>query len=191
MDVEELFEEMKRPLSAYELLKIAPGAVVVTYDELHKARDIDELLGPDDKMFLLYLTDTNFGHWCCLFVNGKNHDTLNFFDSYGGHPDNLNIIDHIPNNILTIKHEDKSYLSNLMINSKYKNLNFNPYRLQGPSTSTCGRFCALRMGYDKLSDKKFDELVNGTFYTPDAYVTVITQKYLDNHSSDYSDSDDD
>ncbi len=170
MDLEELSEEINRPLSADELMKLVPGAKIVTYDELMHLNDIDEILYPLGKCFILYMIGENFGHWVCLYLK---KGVLNFFDSYGSNMDNFKVFENVPNEILVKKNETYSWLSQLMKDSRYPKINYNHLRLQGVDTATCGRFCALRLLSD-LSDKKFYEFMNSTDYTPDAFSVILT-----------------
>lgn len=167
--------QIKRPLSAAELIQLTPGVKVVTYDELHNLKNIDDILLPAKKCYILYFNAENYGHWTCIFLD-KN--VLNFFDSYGGSPDNYKILQNIPIDILERKHQMNSSLSKLMIESRYPKINYNNIRLQGHDSSTCGRFCAVRLMNSNMNDKKFEKYVKSFGVSPDEFVTVYTEELL-------------
>ena len=87
-----LRKEIAKPLNGMELLKqldFKPN--IITYDNIHLYKDLDELLGDSKACILLYLTKENYGHWCCVYENDDGH--IIFFDSYGFIPDDqLNFI---------------------------------------------------------------------------------------------------
>jgi hypothetical protein len=184
--VGEILHKINLPLSAADLIKLLPGIKIVTYDELHKIKNIDDILYPSGKCVILYMNGENFGHWTCLYVSSPSpglagDSILNFFDSYGGKPDNFKILQYIPNDIVMRKHQDFSYLADLMRNSRYKKLSYNDKRLQGPHTSTCGRYVALRLIVD-CSDDEFEKFLRPAPGRPhyvdyDYIVTELTSMY--------------
>ena len=181
--INKINHKVNSPLSASDLMKLCPGVKIVTYDELHKLRDIDEILHPLGKVFILYMNGESFGHWTCLYVR---EGILNFFDSYGGKVDNFSIFKYIPNHIIERKHQEFNYLADLMLHSRYNRLSYNDIRLQGSNTATCGRYCALRLTMD-CSDEDFAKFCRGKkpkseiykkyHFTPDMYVTYLTLSF--------------
>ena len=57
------------------------GARVLSYHELVNYNSLDEVLGDNEAMILLYETRENFGHWVTVFK--VDDDTVEFFDPYG------------------------------------------------------------------------------------------------------------
>jgi hypothetical protein len=171
LNFEVINQQLQRPLSGADLIRLNPGVKIVTYDEFHKLSDIDQILEPTGKVIILILSAENSGHWVCLF---RYKGILNFFDSYGGIPDNYQLLEHVPIEILIRKQETYSWLSHLMINSRYKKLSYNSHRLQGPDVSTCGRFCTIRLWVYWMSDDEFYKMMN-KFINPDVLSVLITQ----------------
>lgn len=175
-------QKIHSPLSASQLLKcVEKGVRIYTYDELHKINNIDDILYPKNKVFILYMNTENEGHWTCLYV--RNNDTLCFFDSYGGMVDNFKMMQYVDKEVILKKHQDKPYLAYLMLNSRYKKLDYNNYRLQGKNTSTCGRYCIMRLTFPNKTDEEFRDMLNGheihMKIEPDILVTILTYCLFD------------
>jgi hypothetical protein len=63
---------------------------VVSYTQLDRYRNLDEMLGEHGACAFLFETareagGTHVGHWCCF--TRRTDDTVEFFDSYGLRPD--------------------------------------------------------------------------------------------------------
>src|SRR5277367_4048636 len=70
-------------LSDKQLLNLINGrADIVLYPDLHRYRNLDELLGRFQAAIILYCSKPRYGHWCCIFKMNPNQ--VEFFDSYGG-----------------------------------------------------------------------------------------------------------
>ena len=159
-------------LSDLEVLKIVKNkARVMLYNELAKYKTIDEALGEHGAIFLLYENQPQFGHWTTVWR--RNRDTINFFDSYGIFPDEQ--IYWNDEKTRKMLNQDIPYLSHLLINSNYKNLEYNDYQYQkdGDDINTCGRWAALRLVLRDWTPKEFQKVFgkkNG-----DDLVTIITE----------------
>jgi hypothetical protein len=147
---------MFKPMSGEEMLKYNPDSHLYKYSDIYHYKTIDDLFGHLDKIILLYLMESlDTGHWVCLIRN-KKLNSITFFDSYGLKPDEEEKF--AKKTIRDKTGENYKYLFYLltksMIKSNYK-IYINPYKLQGPGSFTCGRFCSLRLLEKNLSNKEF------------------------------------
>ena len=175
LDNEYFYEQMKRPLSNFDIYKIFDNKInIYSYDDLKKYKSISELFKPYDAFFILYETKKNYGHWVCLC---RDSDHIYFFDSYGLGPDEQ------------LKYINKKYfpyLSYLLLQSK-KILKYNKFRLQDLKDSsgdylnnkfknaTCGRFCCLFvLLYRYIDIDEFAKIFLGSSVNLDYLITVLT-----------------
>jgi hypothetical protein len=163
-------------LSNHDILQLLDGkANIVLYPNLHKYDNIDQLLEPYGAFVLLFEAKPKYGHWTCIFK--LDNDTLEFFNPYGGFPDNS--LRHIPDGFKRQSYQNHTYLSALLFKSPYE-LTYNEHKFQKlkKNIRTCGRHCVFRLlcrwmslkqYYDFLVDiskqlnMNFDQLV--TFFT--------------------------
>lgn len=156
------------PLKGSDMVKLLPEALVLTYDELHKYKDIDELFPKVPYFVLLYQHSLNSGHWVGVFK--VNNNVLYFFDSYGLKPDTAQLPKSLA--IRNKLYSNKDYLTELIFNSGYTELKYNTYRFQDGNTYTCGYYVVVRLrnrdlsggGFYKVLKKlkgndSFDELI--------------------------------
>lgn len=118
---------------------------IVLYQDLHKMRTLDEVMGPHGAAIILFATKPDYGHWCLLFRGaGRDQGLVEFFDPYGGYPDDC--LQYIGGQFAHKTRQDEPYLSRLMIESPYR-LSYNQYPFQkhGRGIRTCGRHCAARL----------------------------------------------
>lgn len=159
--------------SEEDMRRLCEGKVkVVPYRHAKQARHIDELLGSHRAAIILYETEESYGHWCALFEVSPS--MLEFFDSYGGKPDSQ--LSMVPASFRPKSGQDYPYLSDLIKDSGYKNVIFNDIKLQrtAPGTSTCGRWCALRVCFRNIPLKTFQRWFRNQRLSPDQYVTALT-----------------
>ena len=139
MNLDEIIEE---PLGDDDIKFYFPNAKILKYSELNNYKTLDEIIPKDkDFFFLLYENSPNRGHWT---VVSKNNKEAEYFDSYGGAPDNpLNWNNKETNKELE---QDKKKLTSLFNHSNLKVI-FNPikYQEEGDDISTCGRHCVFRI----------------------------------------------
>ena len=142
---------------------------ILTYDQLKKYKSVDELLKPYGRVVILYFweDEPKRGHWITCF--GTKHNTIEFFDSLAtksGKPDMF--LKDIPNQFKQSNGEDNPYLSKLLYECP-EQIEYNDMKIQGDTSSTCGRHVILRLccsdipieTYQKLftkNTKKNDEL---------------------------------
>lgn len=147
---------MNHSITKEELLKIFPDIKIVCYNELADYDNIDEILYPTGAFIILYLTTSmNSGHWDLVFVRDKK---LHFFDSYGFRPDS-NQNNYVSGGILDKSNQAYSLLLRLMKDSRYKKVYFNDFKFQGLNTSTCGRWCLMRLILRELTDEEFIKFI--------------------------------
>lgn len=130
-------------LSDKDVTNLLGGRVnIILYPNLHKYRDIDEVLGPHGACVLLFEAKKGYGHWVCLFKVGLNE--IEFFNSYGGYPDDS--LKKISCHYARISNQIIPYLSVLLLQSPYE-LSYNEFQFQKKTDGirTCGRHCVFRL----------------------------------------------
>jgi hypothetical protein len=163
------------PLNGFEIQKLNPDAKIITYDQLDKIFNIDELFNNTNKIIILYLlTSKSSGHWVTLF---RNEFGINFFDSYGHKPDYQ--IDCLTDAQLKDFNEKKSRLLTLL-NRDCDYIYYNDFRLQGKDTMTCGCFVSHRLNNAELSDENYISLFKEYVKNPDDFVALYCLKKLKN-----------
>ena len=138
------------PLAGEDIQKKI-GCKFILYEDMHKVKDIRELL---PKTLILYQL-ARVGHFCCVF---ENTEGINFFDPYGTFVDDeLKIMcQHEAGQI----NHDFAYLTQLLLNQPRKII-YNEHKLQGSGSSVCGHWCAIRMIFSKLHNDEFFECFRG------------------------------
>jgi hypothetical protein len=139
-------------LSNYDVFNILDKKVrVLTYPELTKYKNIDDVLRPHGCFVLLYLTKESYGHWTCCI---KYNDRIEVFDSYGdSQPDDE--LEQINMKFRKESNQYYPYLTKLLYESGYP-VEYNDYKFQKhrDDIKTCGRHVAMRI---KLKDIKLDD----------------------------------
>lgn len=80
-DKQELKGLTAYPLGDDDIKKYLPNSKIITYKDLHKYRNIEDLLPNNpDYVFILYEDSINKGHWTLLM---RYNNTYEFFCSYG------------------------------------------------------------------------------------------------------------
>lgn len=149
---------------------------VISYDELSKYNNIDELLSPYDSVVILYETAKDFGHWVCLFktVDKKGEEIVSFFDPYSLKPDDQ--LNFINTKFRKENNEYYPYLSDLLLNSPYPiEYNEHPVQKLKDGTNTCGRWCIMRLRLKHLPLDEFYKLFKADKnFTSDDLVILAT-----------------
>lgn len=142
------------PMSIDDLSEIAPQALIMKYDGLKHYRTLPTL-----PLIILYETKPDFGHWVCLV---ETPEGIEHFDSYGILPDNE--LKWVPGWLKESTGQDmKRVLKMLWDKGKTgKKINYNAHKFQGEDTSTCGRWCLLRIALSQLSNNDFYKAVKDT-----------------------------
>jgi len=142
MNSEQIDEIIEEPMGDDDIRFYFPNAKILKYSELQDYDSIDKLLPTNnDYAFVLYESSPNSGHWTCL---SKNDNAYEYFDSYGGKPDNpLNWNSKQKNAQLD---QSRKHLTRLL-DGAGKRVIYNPVKYQELSNdvNTCGRHCVFRL----------------------------------------------
>jgi hypothetical protein len=132
---------------------------IVQYGDLTNYKNIDELFGPYDFIFLLYELKKNNGHWCAL-LRLPNND-IEFFDSYGS-DDVDSELSFIPMDYRIHSNQLHKTLSKLLKDSPYR-IHYNNHQMQEFKTdvATCGKHCVVRC-FNR--DKNIDDYYKAVKY---------------------------
>ena len=177
--MEELEIHKNHALTDDEVVALAKGkARVVTYDQLHRYKSIDELLEPHDAVFILYQRRKNYGHWVALFKRRDKHNNveIEYYEPYGGMIDDpLMWTSKSKRKELNM---DYPHLTKLLLEApRNYNIIYNqyPFQKKGSGINTCGRHCALRLQHRDLSLNEYVKLF-GNVKSPetDDLVTAAT-----------------
>jgi hypothetical protein len=155
-------------LTGDDIHKITEGkAEIITYAELGKYNNIDDVFNNKHCLILLYEIRQNFGHWVLLI---KKNDTIEFFDPYGL---NVDAELHYNNNYYR---DEGSHLKYLLSISGYKII-VNKYQFQKYKNhvNTCGRHTAFRCKMENMTLEQYKRfLFNNGDKTPDYWVSILT-----------------
>ncbi len=174
------------PLSDTDIRKIVDGKCnVVLYPDMHKFKNIDEVLQPYGAAAILYQSRDNYGHWVCITLRDpseglsrKGKQILEFFNSYGnldggGMPDQE--LKNIPPEYAAKSSQNYPYLADLLLDKscQYK-LSYNEYQFQklDKDMATCGRWTAMRILLKHIPLREFYDIFHGIF--SDQLVTALT-----------------
>jgi hypothetical protein len=172
---------VKRPLYDSEiksyLKKFKVKCPVIPYSKLYKCKDINTLLKKGDNCFiLLYLSEDHGGHYTLVFK--RNAKEIECFDSLNMKPDDE--LKYIDDNVRNRLNQDKQYLSQLLLKSKYK-IHYNNHYLQNDDykkVATCGRWCIVRLLYRDKTIDVFNKMIKKECkqykVNPDQLVTLMT-----------------
>lgn len=151
-----------RALSGQDIIKAFNGRInLLTYDDLQKYDNIDEMLKPYGKAVLLYFWSKNqngvFGHWISIRKSTKKYNTIEVFNSFGDWIDSN--LDKIPIEFRQKNNEDYKQLSYLLYKSPYK-IDYNEFQFQDNKSQTCGRWSIYFLRRDDLTLEQFQKLWN-------------------------------
>ena len=169
---------MNYSLSDRDLRTMFPNTPIVTYPQLAHYQSLDQILGSDGSVIILFLSDEHYGHWTCLFTY-PDHLTVEFFDSYGSSP--RAEWGFIPQAIRQRLHENAPYLNQLLKRSLYHVVDF-PYDLQshGDDVCTCGDHVACRLLNREFTARQYYDRIMAccqqTGMNPDQLVVHLVQK---------------
>jgi hypothetical protein len=158
----ELLARLKKvALSDTQLMGLINNkANIILYPDLWQVDSIDDILNPYGACIIFFESDikdnARFGHWCLLFKLDDHH--LEFFNPYGGYPDDS--LKYIPDDLKHSTHQDKPYLSLLLLRSPY-DLSYNEYKFQHEAKNimTCGRHVACRLNNRDLSLEEYHKML--------------------------------
>jgi len=175
--MESLRKLVKIPMSSGEISKIMCGKVkIILYSMIGSYSSVQDLVEPYNATIILYKTRKDYGHWCCTFVN---NNTLYIFDSYGLPIDRE--LTYIPVKFRKESDQMNDYLSKLALETMDDGytIDYNNHVLQGDGTSTCGRWCLLRLFNKDLDTDQFFKWVKSNSsllrLTKDEFAVLMTQ----------------
>lgn len=152
---------------------------IVSYHNLGRYYNVDELLDHNGVVIILYETSYNVGHWTTLFK--INNNTLEFFDSLGFKVDEE--LNEVPKNMRPVLNEMKPHLSYILDRSPYKVIQ-NTYPLQEYKhhINTCGRWVSARLVLRDVPLSKFIQKFTAELpeRKPDELVVEFTENLLRN-----------
>lgn len=141
----------------FNVVKFGDLVKYKTLDDLFEVNTMGMRYHPVDNVLILYEMKPNSGHWCTLkrITGNAAHPvySYHFLDPYG------EIIDSQRNHV-PVDFRMKSGQSTPLILKKLYNqmvgegrtgvldIHYNDKELQGPKSSTCGRYAGLFMKYD-------------------------------------------
>ena len=139
----QLKQIIQKPMGDDDIKLYLPNAKIISYPDLIKYSDIEQILTKSiDYFILLYqLEDINNGHWVAVL---KYLDIIEYFDPYGNKIDApLKWVSQTQNTYL---HQYKPYLTNLLNTTDYHVI-YNPidYQDEKNNVNTCGRHCCFRV----------------------------------------------
>lgn len=144
-------------LTNYNIFNLLDKKIrILTYPELARYTDINKILAPNDCFVLLYMTNYNYGHWCCVM---KHDDRIEFFDPYGDAlPDDE--FKFVPYHFRKISKQIFPHLTYLLYKSNMP-IEYNNYKYQkrGRDIKTCGRHCTFRLLNKDLKLDEYNELM--------------------------------
>lgn len=132
------------PTSDAELKEACPGLTVWLYKDLAQLSQLPEL-----PIAVLYETKPGFGHWVGVLSTPEG---VEHFDSYGLKPDAE--LAFVPPRYREAFMANAPYLGRLLARDG-RNINYNEYKLQGPTTYTCGRWVVARCRNRRMTTTQF------------------------------------
>jgi len=153
--------------------KLGNECRIMLYRHLLNFDNIDDALGPEEAMIILYEQRDSYGHWTCCFKDG---DTIYFFDPYGIFPDDQ--LEEINAHYRLISGQGERWLAYLLGTSGY-DIDYNNHELQSEKkgVNTCGRWSVARIKNKHLDSDEFAQLFEASpGVTPDQLVVAYTDK---------------
>jgi hypothetical protein len=174
----------KQDLTGDDIQKLI-GKPPVRYSQLSNYKNVNQLLGKEGYVVILYEVSANSGHFVAL-VEQNNGKELYFQDSYGYKYD-------APITRGLVPYDEKNYplyLTKLIENDPREcNYNIKDFQSKNNNTSDCGRWSCLKCLMKDIPNDKFRHLF---FNNQDAYLTsdhccvLLTLVGLNNLNEYYS-----
>ena len=122
----------------------------VQYSDVKNVSHINQII----PCILLYELHFPVGHWVALFRNSQG---INYFDSTGHYPDELNITNFDNPKGRKNMGADFTYLVKLLLDSN-ETIIYNEIRLQPEDTMTCGYWSGTRLLTQDITNKDFNDV---------------------------------
>ena len=177
----QLKKKLAYPLSGNDLKYLLKDqAKILTYKDILKFNNVDDLFYPYNAVVLLYLTSENYGHWVALIRHPPTriypHGYIEHMDSYGIIPD-----DELSYASLKFRRDNnlvQPHLLKLYANSDLP-IEYNHTKLQrmDANVASCGRWAALRILLRDIPLKnfvKFSKSMQIKGISPDMLITMLT-----------------
>jgi hypothetical protein len=149
-------------LTGEEIAKLV-GKPPVRYSNLGNYKNVNQLLGKEGYVVILYEVSANTGHFVCL-VSQNNNTQLYFQDSYGYRYD-------APITRGLVPYDEKNYPLYLtkLIENDPRPCDYNKidYQSKNNNTNDCGRWASLKC---LLKDIKNDDFRHLFFNNQDSYL---------------------
>lgn len=173
-------KQLSKALNGDEMMNLSnKKCKIVLYEDINKSKNIDELLGKEGCVFILYESKKHYGHWTLLMK--RNNNIIEFFDSYNYKPDDQ----------FEFIEEDFRELNNMMYpklvellydaSDRYK-IHYNNYKFQSKlgNIATCGRWCIVRLWFKDINIDRFYKMIKyikkKTGLSYDKIVVHLTEK---------------
>ena len=165
------------PLSDTQLRSILsdPGQRIVAYHELENMYNLDDLLGSDDAIILLYESAYNSGHYVSIIrgFDGEGQRFVEIFDSYG---------DGIEVSVSKYTYNKTNHLTRLISNtpSTYKIWNTIAFQRHRVQSQVCGRYACFRILHRDIPLKEFQTKLSGVkkHMSIDKFITLLTDLHV-------------
>lgn len=161
-------------LSNFEIQKIVPNAIILTYKELAKYSKL-----PHKDIVLLYENKPDYGHWTCIISRDNN---VEFFDPYSYKPDDE--LAFVPEGYKEQLGEGQPTLTKLLYNDG-REVEYNNHKFQAmdPNIVSCGYWTIMRLLNKHLTCDEFyyhiKKLAKDMKMTKDELVVKLIGKMLD------------
>jgi hypothetical protein len=173
----------KQDLTGEDIARLI-GKPPVRYSNLGKYKNVDQLLGNEGYVVILYEVSANSGHFVCL-VSQNNNTELYFQDSYGYRYD-------APITRGLVPFDEKHYPLYLtrLIENDPRPCNYNKIDFQSKNnnTSDCGRWSSLKCLLKDISNDDFRHLFfnnQNSYLNPDNLCVLLTLTGLNNINEYY------
>lgn len=154
-----------QPLSGDDLRRMmGPGPRILSYPSLSQYGRLKDVMGHEGAA-ILYLSKPNYGHWVAL-CPGPTPGEISYFDSFGTPIDGH--LEELSDKVRAQLGETRPYLTELieraLINDDIYKVNVNRRKLQSErdGIASCGRYAALRLLMNPISNEDFVDLITDT-----------------------------
>ena len=184
--IEKLVEYFrKQDLSGDDIYKLIHKNPV-PYSQLGKYKNLNQLLGKEGYVVILYEVSRNSGHWVCL-VEQNEGKSIYFQDSYGYPPDAPITHGMVPYD----KAHFPLYLSQLIQNDPRPfDYNKKDFQSKNPNTGDCGRWATMKCLLKDIPNEAFRHLFfnnQDKYLSSDNLVVLLTLQGLNNITDFYND----
>lgn len=163
----------KKAFSGEDILTVCDNETkIITYPELYKFQNIDDVLSPHGCVVILYEMKPNYGHWVCV-IKHEDQNKIEFFDPYGLFCDDQ--LEFIDTKFRKASNQMFPKLCEMLHDSPY-DIVYNKTQLQKYSSdvSSCGRHVSFRIVMRDTPLNEYVKILKQNKYDPDMTVTYLT-----------------